>query len=101
MSSDPHEPANHSGAPADQAQDMLWRYGKSFHFASLVLDRATAERCARLYAFCRYVDDLADRCEDREIARERLESVIRMLHSGQSAEPVVADFLRLAAGVWR
>ncbi len=99
MSSGLTDPSsNAEGSPAE-AHDVLRRYGKSFHFASLVLDRATAERCARLYAFCRHVDDLADAADDREVARERLQAVIRMLGEGRAADPVVADFLQLADSV--
>lgn len=79
------------------AHDTLQRHGKSFHFASLVLDRVTATRCARLYAFCRHLDDLADKANDTHIARRRLDSVIEMLAAGRSSHPIVADFLELAA----
>jgi phytoene synthase len=89
-------PVNTENNPVP-AHQVLQRYGKSFHFASLVLDRATAERCARLYAFCRYVDDIADEADDRCVARERLGAMIEMLAAGQSSDPVVADFLDLAS----
>ena len=43
-----------------QAKQVLARNGKSFYWASLFLGPALADRAARLYQFCRFVDDLAD-----------------------------------------
>ena len=43
-----------------QAKQVLARNGKSFYWASLFLGSALADRAARLYQFCRFVDDLAD-----------------------------------------
>ena len=80
----------------NSASDILRRNGKSFHFASLVLDTRQAERCASLYSFCRYVDDLADEADDEEDASRRLHGLIDDLHARQSEDPVVADFLDLA-----
>ena len=41
-------------------QQVMARHGKSFYWASKFLGAELAERAARLYQFCRYVDDLAD-----------------------------------------
>lgn len=38
----------------------LARHGRSFRFASRLLPRAEFERIARVYAFCRFTDDLVD-----------------------------------------
>ena len=43
-----------------QAKQVLARHGKSFYWASLFLGATLANRAARLYQFCRFVDDLAD-----------------------------------------
>jgi|TARA_B110000879_G_scaffold6078_1_gene7919 phytoene synthase len=43
-----------------QAKQVLAKHGKSFYWASLFLGSALADRAARLYQFCRFVDDLAD-----------------------------------------
>ena len=43
-----------------QAKQVLAKNGKSFYWASLFLGSALADRAARLYQFCRFVDDLAD-----------------------------------------
>ncbi len=79
------------------ANDVLKRNGKSFYFASLALDRLQAERCARLYAFCRYVDDLADEADDKEHAHRCLLGVIEDLTANCSDDAVVADFLALSS----
>ena len=43
-----------------KAKQVLARNGKSFYWASLFLGSELADRAARLYQFCRFVDDLAD-----------------------------------------
>ncbi len=78
------------------AKAVLSRHGRSFHFASKLLDPETALRSARLYRFCRYVDDIADESNDPVTARRRLDGIAEMLRNGEPADPVVADFLALA-----
>ena len=41
------------------SKQVLARHGKSFYWASFFLAK-TAHRAARLYEFCRFVDDIAD-----------------------------------------
>ena len=58
-------------------KQVLARHGKSFYWASKFLGVELADRAARLYQFCRYVDDLADgdlpdRQESLEDIRARL-----------------------------
>ncbi len=79
-----------------QANEILKRNGKSFYFASLALDRETAARCARLYAFCRYVDDLADEGDDVQASRQTLLAVAAALREGTASDPVIADFIALS-----
>ena len=42
------------------SKQVLARHGKSFYWASLFLGHKMANRAARLYEFCRFVDDIAD-----------------------------------------
>lgn len=42
------------------SQKVLAKHGKSFYWASLFLEKKQAEQAARLYRFCRYLDDIAD-----------------------------------------
>jgi phytoene synthase len=80
--------------PQDVAETMKL-HGKSFWFASLFLPRQVARDAARLYSFCRRMDDLADIAVSQE-NRDVLAKVRRELQSGVSVDPVVADFLVLA-----
>ena len=41
-------------------EKVLAEYGKSFYFASLVFNSEQRHQVAKLYSFCRYVDDTAD-----------------------------------------
>ena len=54
-------------------------------------------RCARLYAFCRYVDDLADESSAAQRADMRLERLALQLRQGRAHDPVAQDFLELVA----
>jgi phytoene synthase len=82
-------------ATAQSAAATMKRNGKSFWFASLFLPRRTAADAARLYAFCRTMDDLAD-VSVTSSSREVLAEVRADLQRGESLHPVVADFLALA-----
>lgn len=70
-------------------------HGKSFWFASMFLRGSVASDAARLYAFCRKMDDLADIAVTQE-KREVLTKVRQDLQRGVSNDAVVADFLVLA-----
>lgn len=76
---------------------VLAHHGRSFHLASRFLDRDDADRVARLYRFCRYVDDLADEALDASTARHDLDRVERSL-AGLVGDPVVDDFRELTQG---
>lgn len=78
----------------EDARKTLARHGKSFSWASALFSRQTADRAAGLYAFCRYVDDLADDL-DAELAKPRLEVIAADLKAGCSPEPVVRNLIRI------
>jgi phytoene synthase len=82
-------------ANAPNAAETMKLHGKSFWFASLFLPRRVASDAARLYAFCRRMDDLADIAVTQE-KRDELAKVRQDLCGGISSDPVVADFLELA-----
>lgn len=84
-----------ASTPTD-GRDILRRHGKSFHFAGHLLPEDSLKDCARLYTFCRYVDDLADCSANTMAAREALSSVYEDIKRGRSSRPFVMDFLRLA-----
>lgn len=78
-----------------QPQQVLAQHGKSFYWASKFLGAELADRAARLYLFCRYVDDLAD--GDLPNRQESLED-IRARLAGQeiAAGPEIEAFIELA-----
>jgi 15-cis-phytoene synthase len=79
----------------DQAMAVLKLHGRSFHFASHLLGRVYRARAARLYAFCRYVDDLVDEASDPLQATQDLEQLEKSLQTGESKEPCVASMIAL------
>jgi len=79
----------------DQAMAVLKLHGRSFHFASRLLGRVYRARAARLYAFCRYVDDLADEAKDMQLAAQELEQLEKSLKIGRSDQPCVASMIAL------
>jgi len=72
------------------------RNGKSFWLASLILPRDVAANAGRLYRFCRAMDDLADESTAGS-GLDALSSRVRDLQAASSDDPVLADFLDLAA----
>ena len=50
------------------------RNSRSFHFAAAFMRRAERERTARVYAWCRFVDDLADATGDLTVAEAQLDT---------------------------
>jgi phytoene synthase len=82
-------------ADNSDAATTMKRNGKSFWFASLFLPGQVAADAARLYAFCRKMDDLADVAVTEE-SRAVLARVRGDLKRGDSSIPEVQDFLALA-----
>ncbi|MDG1904711.1 MAG: phytoene/squalene synthase family protein [Arenicella sp.] len=80
----------------EKATAVLAANGKSFAFAGKLLDTATLFACARLYRFCRYVDDVADEATDPVKAARQLASIKHDLVRQKSHDPLVSDFILLA-----
>ncbi len=78
-----------------EAVETLAQHGKSFYWASLFLGSKLTDRAARLYQFCRFVDDLADGdLPDRE---ESLEGIRARLDGGdREAGKEVEAFMQLS-----
>lgn len=81
--------------PNVHARAMLKSHGRSFYFASHLLGREHRDRAARLYAFCRYVDDLADESTDKIQASLALEDLKTAIAAQQSEDPKVLDMIAL------
>lgn len=63
--------------PGPDPTRVLAHHGRTFSFASLFLSAGERERAARVYAFCRMVDDVVDRGSDPEAAEASLERILR------------------------
>ena len=80
------------------SKQVLARHGKSFYWASLFLGHKMAYRAARLYEFCRFVDDIAD--GDLPHRHETLADISASLKANDSSSgPEVEAFLNLASEV--
>jgi phytoene synthase len=93
------DPTISSMAPPDLVhfRESLARNGKSFNWAAKLFKREDADRIARLYAFCRYADDIADNLDEVN-ARLGLEKMVSDLRGGHSQEPIVSNLLELLDG---
>jgi len=80
----------------EPAVNVLAFHGKSFRFAGRFLNKKQLEDCARLYRFCRFVDDLVDKESDILLAQKKLDHLKQNLELGYSQIPVVQDFIELA-----
>jgi phytoene synthase len=79
--------------------DVLRTNGRSFYFASRLLRSKYRERAARLYAFCRYVDDVADKAPHPMHARETLWTIKQSVIQKNAHHPCVRDMLHLCKDI--
>jgi len=80
---------------AKHAEEVLASKGRSFHWARHLLGQKHSERATRLYAFCRYLDDLSDEASSTCVARTKLASVREEILNGRSQDPSLSDGLAL------
>jgi len=85
------QPAAHS------AKTVLKKHGKSFHFAGKFLPSKSFDRCARLYHFCRFLDDISDESTDTDLAKRQLNEIENDLLKPNRRHLPVTDFLDLAS----
>jgi 15-cis-phytoene synthase len=64
---------------------ILAKHGKSFHFASRLMPPEVRGPVARVYAFCRTVDDAVDLAPDLEVARRALGSLLEEARAAYSS----------------
>lgn len=81
--------------PNESALAVLKSNGRSFYFASHLLRPRQRDRAARLYAFCRLVDDLADESSDPQQAHSRLEQLKASLTNPETDDAAVGDIRAL------
>ena len=78
------------------ANKLLSTYGKSFHWARYFLGKETGLQATQLYAFCRYLDDIADQPDN--LGATKLKSIQNIFnnYSYQTGSyPEVDNFLIL------
>lgn len=83
--------------PLQSPNEVLAQHGRTFHFASHLLSPLHRDRASRLYAFCRYADDLADRCVSSKQGLQDLHALKQDLHDAHPQHPRVADMRALMA----
>lgn len=83
----------HSAIDITSNADEILRYnGRSFHWARQFLGKETGTKAARLYAFCRLMDDLAD--GDIENGEARLKTIRdRLAGDTHVSDPALDSFL--------
>ncbi|MFT4860972.1 MAG: phytoene synthase [Pseudohongiellaceae bacterium] len=81
---------------AEPAVNVLAQHGKSFRFAGRFLGRQQLKDCARLYRFCRFVDDLVDESANPVFVKAQLQRIEQDIKRGQSHDPVLQDFIDLS-----
>ena len=78
------------------ANKLLSAYGKSFHWARYFLGKEAGLQATQLYAFCRYLDDIADQPDN--LGATKLKSIQNIFnnYSYQTGSyPEVDNFLLL------
>ena len=83
----------------EPALNTLSRYGKSFRFAGRLLEHGQLQEAAKLYQFCRWVDDIADESEHAELAAKQLNHINDSLSGkinfyGQTLDEFIRFFKR-------
>ena len=87
-----------SDLASTQAIETLAIHGKSFHFAGAFLSRLQLQQAARLYHFCRCIDDIADESDCAVTAYEELHLLKQQLAINDASDnPMLNDFKRLQA----
>ncbi|MCX7628018.1 MAG: presqualene diphosphate synthase HpnD [Methylophilaceae bacterium] len=77
--------------PHQYCQDKAAGSGSSFYYSFLFLPEPQRRAITALYAFCREVDDIADKCRDPTVARAKLawwRSEVDNLYRGSPQHPV-------------
>lgn len=83
--------------PTKTAAEILRANSATFDYASMFLSSPYRERIRRLYAFCRHVDDLADKSNSVEAALLALNKLETELALGQSSDRTVSSFVALCS----
>jgi phytoene synthase len=80
---------------SNDAVDTFRINSKTFYFASIFLGNSIAKEAARLYQFCRMIDDIADNTHDNSLAIKEINLFKHDLQNNFSTHPVISDLLDL------
>jgi 15-cis-phytoene synthase len=89
-------PSTRRPAPEAEPPAVLAKHGRSFHFASRLMPPDIRGPVARVYAFCRLVDDAVDRAPHPGAARARLQVLHQGARRAYEHEPEAGGFTGLA-----
>ena len=81
---------------ASDARAVMAQHARSFTLAARLLPAASRDDAARIYTFCRYVDDLADEAPDPDVARRDLSLVREALAGNARPDRPTAAWLEVA-----
>jgi phytoene synthase len=84
-----------SNEALEAAGDVLAMKGRSFHWARRLMSKTHAARATRLYALCRYLDDLSDEATSQDEAKVALTAARQAIETGNTTNPVLRDGLDL------
>lgn len=70
------------------SQELLKKYGTTFHFASQFLSSKQIDACAELYGICREIDDIADLNQDALQAQQTLAELKQALQTQDLTHPL-------------
>ena len=81
----------------NEPKKVLKKYGSSFFWASQFLGKKLSNQIARLYKFCRYVDNLADSQDpDRKVILQEIKNHLTDINK-DNQPIVIREFMSLAA----
>lgn len=76
-------------------EEMLAHYGKSFNWAALILNKQQRRDAQCIYAFCRYIDDIADEMPDKLQAKKMLSDIKEEIQSKRSDHIIIKNMIQL------
>lgn len=76
-------------------EQLLARYGKSFHWAGLFLTKTQRKAAEKVYAFCRYVDDIVDENPNKQQAKLQIQHIKTAIDAQKSEDIIVEQMLDL------
>ncbi len=90
------EIVDHDCCINQEPQDVIKAHSRTFRFASLFLPLSARRQAETLYAFCRYVDDLADNTDYPLRSRLKLQAILEGIQRRDYSDTLVHRILHLS-----